>query len=394
MEEMQEIFENEEYLDNDTDDVGEHASGSKSTKGNVEEADVKQEQPSGSGCPLTLSFEELQYQYEEPSGCPLSPFFADEIGDPDEPDEQFLPDDAAGEYLFFFKGVFSRRLYRTQLRPKEYCTKNVGGNTLDEVFESIWRVAVKQIVRQVIFVGENANWADQDKPEIDAMEQFVTLQDPSKKKTYSISSVTQRVMSTWRDKIIKIHVYVYSTNVETNAQHRTVVRTLITPQNPDRAGADSTRDDAALAENLRKSHPHLEGHHSSWLLWANYIHSSSAQDRQRLKEAEAPPTELAKYFRWAAVSEAARLQAVHRGMTVAQTANDGWSREVNELKKDISLTLSVLQKVSHRVDAMVARATVGSELFEAMGSAMQPEEAELSHLLAAKVTDCADTDHQ
>lgn len=43
------------------------------------------------------------------------------------------------------------------------------------------------------------------------------------------------------------------------------MRRLIAPENPDRAGAHSTRDDAALANDLRDSHPHIEGHHSSWL---------------------------------------------------------------------------------------------------------------------------------
>lgn len=87
------------------------------------------------------------------------------------------------------------------------------------------------------------------------------------------------------------------------------------------------------------------------------------------------------------------MQSVHRGMSVAQTVNSGWAREVTELKTDIDLAVSILQRVSQKIDAMMAKATYGSELFEVLESVTQPEETELSHQLAAKVTDCADIDH-
>ncbi|XP_021709546.1 uncharacterized protein LOC110679385 [Aedes aegypti] len=380
-------YENEEYLDNDIDSPEDY--------GGCFERDEQTVDANDSGEPRSRDeqIDEQPAGFEQTFGCPLSPLSVEEGDGQEQNLEQLVPDDAEDNYVFFFKGIFSRRLFRTQLRPKEYCTRNVGGNTPKEVFDSIWFVAVKQIERQVIFDGEKARWSDRDKPGIDDIDHYVTLQDPSKKKTYSVSAVTPRVLRTWRGKIIKIHVYVYSTNVETNAQYRIVLRTLIAPQNPDRAGADSTKNDAELADHLRKIHPELEGHHSSWLLWANFVHSSSAHDRERLKEAKAPPLELAKYFRWTSVSEAARLQSVHRGMSVAQTVNSGWAREVTELKTDIDLAVSILLRVSQKIDAMMAKATYGSELFEVLESVTQPEETELSHQLAAKVTDCADIDH-
>lgn len=230
-------------------------------------------------------------------------------------------------------------------------------------------------------------------PSQEDISDFLTLQDPSKRKTYQVTSLTPRVIATWRGKCIKVHVYVYSTSLETNSQYQSVLRTLTAPRNPDRAGAHSTRDDTMLAEELGESHQDLEGHHSSWLLWANFINSSPAHTHEQLKNAKSPPLELAKYFRWTAVSEAARLQAVHRGMNVANTVNEGHMNDVGEIKKDLSLALSILQGVAQRVDAMEHRASVRAELFNAMETAVRPEESELSITLAARVVDCEDIDH-
>ncbi|XP_055533091.1 uncharacterized protein LOC129723129 isoform X3 [Wyeomyia smithii] len=56
-----------------------------------------------------------------------------------------------------------------------------------------------------------------------------------------------------------------------------------------------------------------------------------------------PPVELAKYFRWKTVSEAARLQAVHRGMVVANTINEGWMQGIADVKSDLRLACEILQ---------------------------------------------------
>ncbi|XP_053698967.1 uncharacterized protein LOC128745931, partial [Sabethes cyaneus] len=183
-------------------------------------------------------------------------------------------------------------------------------------------------------------------------------------------------------------------NVENNTQYQQILKKLILPQNPDRSGANSTVDESVLAAELRSKHPDIEGHHSSWLLWANLINSSPIHERDKLKTSKAPPLELAKYFRWTAISEAARLQSLHRGIVVAQTVNDGWTKQIDEVRQDIDLALTVLQRVVDKLNAMESRAKGESELFAAMSSATQPEESDISQKLSAKVVDCTDVDHQ
>lgn len=295
--------------------------------------------------------------------------------------------------VFYFAGVFCRKLYCSQLRPREFEKRYVSGNTLADVLKSIWKVAKTQVHRAVIFTNEVPRWANDD-PNVDNIQQFVTLQDTKKKKLYHVSSLTPRLLRNWRDKTVRIFVYVYSSTVENNAQYQLVQRKLIVPQNPDRSGANSAFEELTLANELRDKHPDIEGHHSSWLLWANFINSSPVHERDQLKASKAPPLELAKYFRWTAVSEAARLQSVHRGVVVAQTVNEGWSRDISTIKKDLDLAITVLQGVMSRLEALELRAESDAKIFSAMSSVTQPEETEISRQLSAKIVDCTDVDHQ
>ncbi|XP_065091580.1 uncharacterized protein LOC135712549 [Ochlerotatus camptorhynchus] len=304
----------------------------------------------------------------------------------------FLETVVVSEHVFAFIGIFCRKLYRSQLRPKECGKQNVSGNSVPDVLDLIWGVAKKEIHRAVIYENEVPRWADDD-PKQEDMESFVTLQDTEKKKLYIVPAVTPRVLRNWRGKTIKIVVHVYSTNVENNTQYQQVHRKLIASQNPDRSGADCTLDEYTLANELRDGHPDIEGHHSSWLLCANFINSSPAHERDRLKQAREPPLNLAKFFRWTSVSEAARLQSLSRGLVVAKTVNQSWSKEIAEVRKDADLALSILQGMVNKLHVMESRANTDLELLTAMTSATQPEECELSHTLAERVVDCADLDH-
>lgn len=313
-----------------------------------------------------------------------------------------LSDDSRGdaennsgeEFVFSFTGIFCRRLYRSQQRPKEAGRAFVNGNSVKEILASIWAQAKYLMDRQVTFENDVPCWAEKTEPTIEDIQEFVTLQDEVKKKVYAVSLLTPRLLTNWRDKCVKIFVYAFSTSVETAGQYQQIAKKLLAPQNPDRAGAHSTRDDAALADELRQSHRHLEGHQSSWLLWANTINSSPAHKQEDLKKAESPPIELSKFFRWAAVSEAARLQSVYRGMVVAQTSNTAWCRELDDLKTEVSLGISILQGVMRKLEAMSIRGSTEAELFSAMESVTRPEETSLSHSLADKVMDCTDIDHE
>ncbi|XP_021695243.1 uncharacterized protein LOC110675161 [Aedes aegypti] len=173
----------------------------------------------------------------------------------------------SSDYVFVFTGVFFRRLYRGQLRPREFGKHDVEGDSVHDVLERIWNAANPQIQRQVVFEDEVPKWSEKQHPEPDDIDLFITLYDETKKKTYAPSVVTPRVLATWREKTIKIYAYAYSVKVETAAQYQLVLRQLIAPSSQDRAGANSMRDDAALAQTLRDTHQHLEAFDKESVQW-------------------------------------------------------------------------------------------------------------------------------
>ncbi|XP_062704763.1 uncharacterized protein LOC115270471 [Aedes albopictus] len=342
---------------------------------------------------------EDEMEAEDPIASALSPVIDSDCSNISETGDDAgdgIPSDSAAEKeekLFLFKGFFFERFYRNQLRPREMFRCDIDGNSTQDIIQSLWEAVKKHVRREVVFRDEDPNWCDKSEPDCEDIARFVTLQDKEKKKGFSITDLKHRLLVKWRGKHINVYVYVYSTNVGTNSQYQCLLRKLVAPQTPDRSGAHSTKDDAALANQLRDKHRDLEGHFSSWLLWANLINSSPAHERERLKLAATPPLELTKYFRWTPVSEAARLQSVHRGMVVANTINEGWMKGIADIKQDIALASKILQGVAHKVEVLESRGMFGSEICSAMETTMRPEETELSKTLSADVTDCEDIDH-
>ncbi|XP_058457049.1 uncharacterized protein LOC131434398 [Malaya genurostris] len=372
MEPNEDLFETAEYLEDNEDTGTEHFYG--------------QQKP-----PLPSrddSNEEALIEYvDEVESCGRSR---------DDDDTGMLKTDL-GNHLYFFQGSFHRRLYRGQMRPRDVGNKNVVGDSIDDVMKCIWGFADKHVSRQIEFDNNGPKWAAKIKPDREDIEKFITLQDQIKRKSYSTCSITSRLLTSWRGEQIKIFIHSYSVNVETNAQHQMVLKQLLSPNNPDRSvcgsGAYSTYDDAALATELKESHPELEGHHSSWLLWANTIHSSPAHKQEEMKTAPAPPLELAKYIRWTGVSEAARLQSVHRGASVARTVNSSWMIDAEEIYRGLTSAIFILSNIAQKLDKMLYKGKAAEEIIVAVQSAVRPVESEISTGLADSVSNCPDIDH-
>ncbi|XP_062538730.1 uncharacterized protein LOC134207006 [Armigeres subalbatus] len=301
---------------------------------------------------------------------------------------------ATSDDVFSFTGIFFQRFYKSQLRPKEWTRMVVHGDTATEIIDCMWDIALAKIERQVLFDDETPRWSENAHPTVNDANDFITLQDTTKKKFYSIDAITARILRGWKDKPVRIYVYVWSTNVQTNAQHQAILRKLLSPQHADRAGAHSVRDDAALADELKSKHIHLEGHYSSWLLWANFIHSSPAHKQDEMKHSSTLPMQLSKYFRWVPTSEPSRLEAVHKGLIVAQHNNSGWLREMGNVKRTLIECRKALDGAISMVENLEHRGLVGTELFTSMEQAVRPDEMELSQHLAGSVADCEDLDHQ
>ncbi|XP_021698852.1 uncharacterized protein LOC110676205 [Aedes aegypti] len=143
------------------------------------------------------------------------------------------------KYVFSFTGIFFQRFYKSQLRPKEWTRMVIYGDTATEIVDCMWEIALAKIERQVVFDEVTPRWSENVNPTVNDANEFITLQDTTKKKFYAIDSLTARILRSWKGKTMRVYVYVWSTNVQTSAQHQAILRKLLSPQNTDRAGAHS-----------------------------------------------------------------------------------------------------------------------------------------------------------
>ncbi|KXJ69983.1 hypothetical protein RP20_CCG025236 [Aedes albopictus] len=278
----------------------------------------------------------------------------------------------ASDYVFLFTGIFFQRFYKSQLRPKEWTKTAVYGDTATEVVDCLWGIAFAKVERQVIFDDETPRWSENTTPTVNDASDFITLQDTTKKKLYAIDSLTARVLRGWKGKTVRVYIYTFG---------RPMYKPVLNIKQ------------YSVSYSHHKTRIGLGPIHS-WLLWANFIHSAPVHTQDQMKQSSTPPMQLSKYFRWVATSEPSRLEAVHKGMIVAQNNNSGWLREIGNVKKTLLDCKKLLDGALLKVEEMEQRGVIGNDMLNSMELAVRPEEMELSQHLANSVTDCDDVDHQ
>lgn len=297
---------------------------------------------------------------------------------------------------FALRGVFFKRRFVGETSGSQFSAATVTGKSVEEIMQGVWKILQPVLCREIVFVDNNGvqipTWADND-PEFSAMNKFVIMQDQAQKRRLTIDQIDSKLLVSWRDKEIRIHVHIYSNAVSCRSLWDLVDKQLIRFQNADRSGAPNNQTLTNLAKELQDLHGHhFSGHSSAWRLWANYIHSASPHERER-RMSEMPPNFLLKFFRSAPLSEAVRMETTRSGLTVASTINDGFMAELTDLEADADLMIEVGQRIKQRIQGMRSRSTINSSLVSAMSESLRPEENELSHILADRIVDMQDVDH-
>ncbi|XP_058825398.1 uncharacterized protein LOC131685578 [Topomyia yanbarensis] len=300
------------------------------------------------------------------------------------------------EYNLSLNGVFFKRRFVGETSGSQVTARIMYGNTVNDILHHIWDVAKCFISREVIICEEQgsqqAAWAKAESS-FEDLSKFVVLQDPQQKRRVNVDKLDSKALINWRHKVIRIHVHMYSTSVACKSLWDVVDKQLVRHQNADRAGAPSNQALTTLAEELRNKHGScLTGHSSAWKLWANYIHTGPAHERdQRLSSL--PPTYLLKFFRSVPVSEAVRMNSIRSGLNVANTINDSFAAELDELDSEVEQLISLGKRLKSRIQAMRLRCATKLSLVSSMQESIRPEEDELSRSLVSKISDMPDVDH-
>lgn len=172
------------------------------------------------------------------------------------------------KYAFHVVGVFYSRLFKTQRLAEPVHSKDVFGNTIDELFHCIWKESCSLVSREVVVdltqEEKTVHWSTKEKPDYLDINKFVVLRNQKTKKLYSIEDLREgsKILASWRGKRIQIHVYKYSTSLVSNTIWELVNKNLLRPGKKDRAGAPTTEELFACISELKEVHCHYTALHS------------------------------------------------------------------------------------------------------------------------------------
>ncbi|XP_065076822.1 uncharacterized protein LOC135700282 [Ochlerotatus camptorhynchus] len=297
-------------------------------------------------------------------------------------------------------GSFFKRRFVGETSGSLIASKILYGDTVEEILQSVWTIVKPIICREVIFIEDNGSqvptWADSE-PSYEDLQKFVYMQNKnrrhSNRRRINIDQIDSKLLISWNTKDIRVHVHIYSTAVSCKQLWDLVNKQLVQFQDTDRAGAPNNQSLSVLANELRELHGRqFTGHASAWKLWANYIHTAPAHERER-RMAELPPYSIIKFFRSVPISEAVQLESTLNGLSVASTINDAFSTELTVLEEEADQLIALGQRVKHRISALRARSSINSSLVSAMQDSIRPEENEVSRSLAENVSDMYDINH-
>ncbi|XP_062565137.1 uncharacterized protein LOC134227565 isoform X2 [Armigeres subalbatus] len=291
---------------------------------------------------------------------------------------------------------FFKRRFVGETSGSLIASQTISGDSVDEILRSLWTIVKPMICREVIFVMEKGNqiptWGESDTT-YDDMGKFIYMQNHQNRRRVDISQISSKLLISWRGKVIRVHVHIYSTAVFCKQLWDLVDKQLVKFHQTDRAGAPSNQSLSQLADELRELHgKHFTGHASSWKLWANYIHTTPAHERER-KKTELPPLSIIKFFRSVPTSEAVQLECSRQGLSVATTINDAFAAELSTLEEEADQIISLGQRLKHRISALRTRSSINSSLVSAFQEAHRPEENEISCSLVDNISDMVDVDH-
>lgn len=292
--------------------------------------------------------------------------------------------------------TFFKRKFVGETSGAKFASEIIYGNSVDEILQGIWSIVKPVIKQEVTFEDDNGLqvpcWAN-DEPTLGDLGKFVYLQNHANRRRVNVDKVDSKLLISWRSKEIRVHVHVYSTAVSCKQLWELVDRQLIRFQNSDRAGAPNNQSLTALANQLRDIHgAHFSGHASSWKIWANYLHSVPAHERERRMN-DLPPHSIIKFFRSVPISEAVQLESARSGLSVARTINEAISTDLSTLESEVNELLTLGQRIKHRIQSLQTRCSTNSGIVTAMQDSIKPEEDEVSRSLAENVSDMNDVDH-
>lgn len=312
----------------------------------------------------------------------------------------------ADDRLIQFKATVVLKDFKGQRSNEVGDTFEFVGDTVEEIFESMWSAASSFCNRALVFSNSrrlsgstkleyDVEWSPKVTPDITDMEDYILMQDPESKKVYSLNkSKTIEALMKWNGKQLNMIIHSYSLSVQSLQMWMQADSKLIQPVQKDRAGAHSTREAELLKNQLKSEHSwrYTDVADINWSMWANFIQSSPAHAREALAKGT-PPDHLLTVFRPGLENASAKLPAMRKDLQVAKTVNAGYGQKVKTLQATFDNISVLMADMKVIVNSLVEKVTEDEKLLTVVAQSASVEENEFSLSLAEGVNDCLDTDH-
>lgn len=302
-----------------------------------------------------------------------------------------------------FQISFSSTIYTRKFvggKAEKVAEVQFKGDTLEDVLDGVWLETKDYMQRKVIFVGETPSWDEKESPTKEELKDFVTMKVPKNKQKITIPELTIKLLQSFSDKEVAIHVHIYGDGVGSKAKFELLENQLLKPLSADRAGSESTMSAVEMIETLKRIHSHrYNALYASWLKWATFIHRQDKSKHDSLIYGS-PPQHLVDLFDHAPRNSTTQLRSAQNQMGVAKNINNAHSSDLEEVQKlyDVALEqfnqLSVtLKDLGQRLNEMKGSNDSRESLLSEMEQVLSPYETIYSSEVEMEVADCIDVDH-
>jgi hypothetical protein len=272
---------------------------------------------------------------------------------------------------------------------------------VEELQHVLWPEIVVHIKREVIFNDLIPTWSETETPSEEDLPKFVSIFDPKSRRSYDLSSITNKDLERWNDeRILQLNIFVFSNSVKNKKMWDAVEKKLITPADKDRAGAAAEAEIGRMVESLKQIHRHhYVAPYITWRRWADYLLKQPGHSRDAAS-LDPPPHHLIHLFCRAQTNAEALVADVRQNLSIGEGLNQDFSIDVANLATEFSAIKTFSQELNkavesfeRRLESMTQKVGNTNESLKLFRSAVGVTEDQYGRDLYDNIQEQEDVDH-
>lgn len=249
--------------------------------------------------------------------------------------------------------------------------------------------------------NENPSFKNSE-PNFEDLDKYISFYDKAHKKAYDLTSLSTKVLVSWKEKPIELYVHVFTASVSSARLFGVVGKKLLRAET-DRAGA---RTNAFLQEIIGKLKEHhsrfYRAHNFQWETWAACICKKSESDPLTIDRLiqQPPPANIIHLFARAPETGDQQLEEVRQNVSIGAAINADVRKDIEaceaclqkarELMRDLQMCLDDLAK---RLESIQLKANARNDIVDVVQTQIRPSESQFGIDLLEEIEDLEDYEH-